>query len=229
MIAKKYQKILEKELNRSTYLLLTLVVASLQLFKQVKLEWLAEALPLPILFESRRQKLRRFLRKENLGVEKIWFPCVKCLLRSMFKPKDTRYLALDRTSWGEISILMVSVIWNQRAWPVYWIFLSKKGSSNLKEQQEVLGKSLEVLSGKIDEYIVVVLGDREFCSPKLASWLSEKGTFFCLIQKCDTKIAVENGLYKELRDWGLTPGMNFFINDRQVSDANRLWDFQYCG
>ncbi|WP_293030529.1 hypothetical protein [Moorena sp. SIO3I8] len=34
--------------------------------------------------------------------------------------------------------MMVSVIWNQRAWPVYWSFLSKKGSSNLKEQQEVL-------------------------------------------------------------------------------------------
>ena len=67
MIAKEYQKILEQELNRSTYLLLSLVVASLQLFKQVKLEWLAEALPLPILFESRRQKLRRFLRKENLS------------------------------------------------------------------------------------------------------------------------------------------------------------------
>ena len=156
MIAKEYQKILEKELNRSTYLLLTLVVASLQLFKQVKLEWLAEALPLPILFESRRQKLRRFLRNKNLGVEKIWFPFVKCLLRSMFKPSDTIYLALDRTSWGEINILMVSIIWNHRAWPVYWIFLSKKGSSNLKEQQEVLGKSIELLLGQIDEYIVCV-------------------------------------------------------------------------
>ncbi|NEO66838.1 MAG: hypothetical protein F6J98_43315 [Moorea sp. SIO4G2] len=41
MIAKEYQEILEKELNRSTYLLLSLVVASLQLFKQVKLEWKA--------------------------------------------------------------------------------------------------------------------------------------------------------------------------------------------
>lgn len=45
-----------------TYLLLTLVVATLQLLKQVKLEVIAEALPLPILFESRRKKLRRFLK-----------------------------------------------------------------------------------------------------------------------------------------------------------------------
>ena len=68
MIAKEYQKILQNELNYSTYLLLTLVVVNLQLLKQVKLEVLAEALPLPILFESRRKKLRRFLRLENLNI-----------------------------------------------------------------------------------------------------------------------------------------------------------------
>ena len=67
MVAKEYEKILRNELNYSTYLLLTLVVASLQLLKQVKLEVLAESLPLPILLESRRKKLRRFLRLEELS------------------------------------------------------------------------------------------------------------------------------------------------------------------
>ena len=56
MIANEYQKILQNELNYSTYLFLSLVVAALQLLKQVKVEIIAEALPLPILFESRRQK-----------------------------------------------------------------------------------------------------------------------------------------------------------------------------
>ena len=98
MIAKEYQKILKNELNYSTYLLLTLVVATLQLIKQVKLEVLAEALPLPILLESRRQKLRRFLRLEELSIETLWFPCVKALLSSMFTPHDTIYLVIDRTS-----------------------------------------------------------------------------------------------------------------------------------
>ena len=62
MIAKQYQKILENELNPATYLLLVLVVGSLQLVKQVKLERLAQSLPLPILFESRRKKLRQCRR-----------------------------------------------------------------------------------------------------------------------------------------------------------------------
>ena len=61
MIAKQYQNLIRNELSHATYLFLTLLVASLQVLKQVKLERLAEALPLPILFESRRKKLQRFL------------------------------------------------------------------------------------------------------------------------------------------------------------------------
>lgn len=221
MIAEEYQKILKNELNYSTYLLLTLVVASLQLLKQVKLEVLAEALPLPILLESRRKKLRRFLRLEELSIETLWFPCVKSLLKSMFTTHDTIYLAIDRTSWGVINILVVSVVYDHRSWPIYWNFLEKKGSSNLAEQQEVLSKSIALLS----DYVPVVLGDREFCSPKLGKWLGDRNSYFCLRQKCDTKIQQYNGLYQELRDLRLSPGMKLFLNDQQVTKQKGFGTF----
>jgi len=213
MIAKQYQKILENALSPVTYLLLVLVVGSLQLVKQVKLERLAQSLPLPILFESRRKKLHRFLRLEEFNLEKIWFPCVRSLLEQMFEPSERIYLALDRTNWGVINILMVSVIYNHRAWPIYWEFLDKKGSSNLDEQKRVLGKSLALLS----EYLVVVLGDREFCSPKLGKWLGQEGAYFCLRQKGNTQIQAGNGIYQELRELELTPGMSLFLNDQKVT------------
>jgi hypothetical protein len=41
----------------------------------------ALALPIPILFESRRKKLRRFLRLDILTIDKIWLPCLKELLK----------------------------------------------------------------------------------------------------------------------------------------------------
>ena len=206
MIAKEYQKILQNELGHATYLLVVLLVAALQLLKQVKLEVLAEALPLPILLESRRKKLRRFLRLNTLSIETVWFPCIKSLLATAFHPDDTLYIAIERTSWGNINILLVSVIYDRRSWPIYWELLNKKGSSKLSEQQSVLLKSLEVLS----EYVVVVLGDREFCSPKLGHWLGERKAYFCLRQKCDTKIAREDGIFQELRDLGVKPGMKLF-------------------
>jgi hypothetical protein len=117
MIAKEYHKLLEKELGQAKYLLLTILVGTLQLLRQVKLELLAESLPLPIQFESRRKKLRRFLRLEIITIEKIWFPCLKELLKKeeRFSINGLVYVAIDRTSWGVINILMVSLIYEKRA------------------------------------------------------------------------------------------------------------------
>ena len=120
------------------------MVISLQLLKQVKLDVLAESLPLPILLDSRRRKIRRFLRLNHWTIETIWFPCVTALLEEMFNPNDRIYIAIDRTSWSLINILMVTVVYDHRAWPIYWISLDKKGNSNLSEQKTVLNKSKRV-------------------------------------------------------------------------------------
>ncbi|NES93282.1 IS4 family transposase [Okeania sp. SIO2B9] len=221
MIVKEYQTFLKNELRFTAYLFLLLLVASLQLLKQAKLEVLAESLPIPIKFESRRKKIRRFLRLPNFTIDKIWVPCAKTLLEKMFNPGDRIYLAIDRTSWGLVNILMVSVIYDHRAWPLYWITLDKKGSSNLEEQKEVLRKSLEI----VKDYLVVVLGDREFCSPKLGHWIGEQKVYFCLRQKCDTKIHEGNEVYKELREYGIQPGMKVFLNDRQVTKKKGFGSF----
>ena len=71
----------------------------------------------------------------------------------------------------------------------------------------------------------MVLGDREFCSAKLGHWLSERKVYFCLRQKCNTKILPENEVYKELQDYGLKPGMKVFINDSQVTKQKGFGTF----
>jgi hypothetical protein len=146
MIAKEYQNVLKSQPSRAEYLLLTLVVGSLQLLKQLKLDLLAESLPLPIEFESRRQKLRRFLRLPKLDIKKIWFASLKELFKkSRENREDKKYMAIDRTNLGTINLLMVSWIYEQRALPIYWEFLPKKGSSGLEEQKRVLEKVFELL------------------------------------------------------------------------------------
>ncbi|NEQ83416.1 MAG: hypothetical protein F6K26_25400 [Moorea sp. SIO2I5] len=65
----------------------------------------------------------------------------------------------------------------------------------MSEQKAVLSKSMELLSA----YDVVVLGDREFCSTKLGHWLAERKVYFCLRQKCDTKVLPESDA---ARSWG---------------------------
>ena len=223
MIAKEYHKLLEKELGQAKYLLLNILVGTLQLLRQVKLELLAESLPLPIQFESRRKKLRRFLRLEIITIDKIWFPCLKELLKKeeRFSINGLVYVAIDRTSWGVINILMVSLIYEKRAIPVYWTCLNKKGSSNLEEQQQVLGQVFQILSG----YKLVVLGDREFCSVSLGKYLRESNVYFCLRQKQSTNVSGESLIEKEMRQLGLSRGTKLFLNEVNVTKTKGFGKF----
>lgn len=125
-------------------------------------EKLALALPLPILFESRRKKLQRFLSLPILDVEKLWFPIINSWLAENFTFNQVLYLAIDRTSWTRINLMMVSIIYDNRAIPVYFELLPKLDSSNFTEQTKVFSKILPLFN----KYRPIVLGDREFCSIK---------------------------------------------------------------
>lgn len=74
MLPEFYQTHLKKQLKLADYLVLTILINLLQSIKQVNLEKLATAFPLPIKFESRRRRLQRFLVLPQLKVETIWLP-----------------------------------------------------------------------------------------------------------------------------------------------------------
>ena len=62
MIPSIYQTYIERQLSARQALLLSLLVTVLHSIRDVRLETIAEALPLPILFESRRKKFNGSLR-----------------------------------------------------------------------------------------------------------------------------------------------------------------------
>jgi hypothetical protein len=124
--------------------------------------------PLPILFESRRKQVQRYLSLPSLKIETLWFPIVKTWLSLTFSEQQNLYLVIDRTSWSRINLMMISVIYDKRAIPIYFELLPKIGSSNELEQKRLFSQVLPWFS----KYQTIVLGDREFCSIKLANWLS---------------------------------------------------------
>ena len=62
MIPPIYQDYIEQHLSARQSLLLSLLVSVLHTIRDVRLEVIAEALPLPILFEGRRKKSNGSLR-----------------------------------------------------------------------------------------------------------------------------------------------------------------------
>jgi hypothetical protein len=89
---------------------------------------------------------------------------------------------LDRTAWQENNILMASAIYQKRAFPIFWIFLSKKGASDFREQQIVLRpviklfKSHQIVSGKLAKLARLA---HEFNSVELAQWIDTQEVKSC--------------------------------------------------
>lgn len=207
MIQQLYHEHLKSQLSRSQYQLLKILLIVLQSVKVVSLESLASALPIPITFESRRKKLQRFLSLPNFTIRKIWLPIITAWLEIFFKEGETVYLVIDRTTWGKINLLMISVVWEKRSIPIYFKLLKKKGNSNYQEQTKALSKVL----GLFKKYKVCLLADREFFSAKLAKWLRSNNLSFCLRLKKSHYIKKESELFTDLQNLGLEPGMSLFI------------------
>jgi hypothetical protein len=164
-----YHEHLEKQLGRAQFLMLLLVINIIQAEKKVKLETIARVFPIWITCEGRRRKLQRFLDVPSLTISSLLWPIVSYWLENWVpkKSKQKLYLAIDRSQWKNLNLLMVSVIYSKRAIPLTWRLLSHIGNSNQEEQESVLSSVL----ARFKNYQIVVLGDREFCSLDLATWL----------------------------------------------------------
>lgn len=103
--------------------------------------------------------------------------------------------------------MMVSLIVDKRAIPIYGELLTKIGSSNLAEQKAVLSPVFNLLK----EYKIVVLGDREFCSVKLGNWLQQQQVCFCLRLKRNEYVQLEDEIWLELNALGLVPGSCLYL------------------
>ena len=162
---------------------------------------------------------------KNLTIEKVWFPIVEECLKTYFTSEKIIYVAIDRTNWCRINLFMVSVIWDKRAFPIYFTLLPKLGSSNLKEQQSILSKVVPIFK----EYKICVLGDREFCSIKLAKYLNQLGVGFCLRLKKNEFVEYRKDIWIELNDLGLVPGVSFFLKGVKVTKTRGFLEFNVAG
>jgi len=225
MIPEFYQNHLKSQLTLAEYIFLKILLNLLQSIKKVNLEKLASALPLPIKFESRRKRIQRFLSLSNLTIEKVWFPIIEELLMRYFTSEKIIYLAIDRTNWCRINLFMVSIIWDKRAFPIYFTLLPKLGSSNINEQKDIIQKVMPLFKN----YKICVLGDREFCSVKLAKYLQDLGVYFCLRLKKNEFVEYQKDIWVELQDLGLAPGVSFFLKGIKITKTGGFLGFNVAG
>jgi hypothetical protein len=213
MLPQFYQNHLQKYLSETQLITLKLLVWLLQSQKTVKIERLAATLPLPIQQNSRRRHIQRFLNLTKLSVVILWFPLIKEIITQRIPKTKQLIVALDRTSWQSNNILMASAIYQKRAIPIFWIFLPKKGASNLREQQIVLRPIIKLFK----THQIVIVGDREFHSVDLAQWLDRQGVKFVLRQKKSTTFRQKRRKFSSLSNVQVAPGQREFLSKINIT------------
>lgn len=233
MLPSFYHNILERYLKPQQLFTLQMLVWLLQSQKQVRIERLAATLPLTILQNSRRRHIQRFLSIKALSILVIWFPIIREVISRQIKAGAQLIIALDRTQWKEYNVLMVSAIYQKRAFPIFWTLLDKQGASNLAEQQQVLRPVIRLLK----KYKLVIIGDREFHSIELAQWLHCQDLSFVLRQKGNTTFREKRQPFQPLNSIPVRPGFHLFypqINLTQNKGFSRFnlvasWRRKYKG
>jgi len=221
MLPSFYQKYLERYLKPAQLITLKMLVWLLQSQKQVRIERLAANLPLPILENSRRRHIQRFLSLGSLSVLALWFPLIREIIARQLKAGSQLIIAIDRTQCSYNNVLMVSAIVQKRAFPIFWTLLDKKGACNLAEQKQVLRPVIRLFN----QYKLVIVGDREFQSIELAQWLHRQHLSFVLRQKCNTTFREKRQKFQPLSNIPIQPGIRLFyprISLTQKTGFNRF-------
>jgi hypothetical protein len=138
---------------------------------------LAEALPdVETDTDVKAQRVRRFLSNPKISPHRV-LPLLVYLLRPLLQHLPELILAMDRTHWKKrqrhVNILMLSVYFEGRAIPLFWVVWDRAGNSSYGQWKSVLSPVMTELQTQpwCAQIPIIVVADREFASPRLAQWL----------------------------------------------------------
>ena len=184
-------------LHRARVTCLAALVIALFRVKTVNLAGLATAFPGAADIDSHYRRLQRFFKHVRLQPARV------ATFVLAFLPDAPYTLALDRTQWMlgrmPINFLVLSVVHDGIAFPLFFRVMAKRGNSSTQERTELLGQFLEVVGGdKID----CLVADREFIGADWFAWLKAHHIPLCIRIRHDMRVSRTTG--------ALAPARNFF-------------------
>jgi hypothetical protein len=167
----------------------------------------AKKTPLAAKVTSREKQLSRWYQNERVTYELHMLPFVKTLLAAL--AEQTLTVVLDGSEVGRHCVcLMVSVIYQKRAIPLLWVVVSGcKGHFPAASHVEVLTRLRQLLP---DTASVVVLGDGEFDSVALQTFLAQAGWDYVCRTAKNTQVCLD-GTWLSLAEIAIWPGQRLLL------------------
>lgn len=176
---------------------LSCLIIALFKVKTVNFAELATAFSGSAKVDSHYRRIQRFFKEVEIQQHTI------ARLVASLLPYDQFVLSIDRTNWMlgcfAINFLVLSIVHQGTAFPIFWLLLPKKGNSNTKERIELINQFLDVFGSRKIDYLT---GDREFIGQLWFAYLIKHQIEFRLRIKKNMMISRSNGQ--------LSPAANFF-------------------
>ena len=169
--------------------------------RTVNLKELSVAFPGKAYEDFYYKRLQRFF----LEVQ-IEFALVAKLVASLL-PYDEFVLSIDRTNWKfsvtNINFLVLGVVHDGVAFPIFWMLLGKQGNSNTKERIYLIDHFIEIFGlEKLD----CILDDREFIGKDWFEYLKDK--------KIKIRMRIKESMLINKMNGGSSPVKKFFRNQK---------------
>ena len=203
--------------NKAHAALLAQIMVAFCATRTVNLKRVANALHGVATIDSKYRQLQRFFASANICFDSV----SRLIVRIFFNDTAMWNLTMDRTNWQfgrvSINILMLGICYKNRALPICWVLLDKKGNSSTQERIQLLSRFIRLFG---TSRIKVLLADREFVGGDWFTWLREHGVPFNIRIKQDAITTNSRGLEVDI------DGLFFHLKPCEeliLSGCRQLW------
>ena len=153
---------------------LAMMITGIVMSRKAQLSVMSEEIPVDAKDKSIEMRMRRWVKHSRIDVEVTYMPFAQHILAGL--ASEPLVLAMDGSQVGRgCMVLMVGVVYRTRLLPLAWVvYKGKKGHTTADRHIEVLKKVLPLLPESAD---VVLLGDAEYDTTEMLSWVQSETTW----------------------------------------------------
>lgn len=168
---------------------LAMMITGIVMSRKAQLSVMSDEIPGDAKNQSIEMRMRRWVKHPKIDVEMTYMPFAQQILAGL--ANEPIVLAMDGSQVGRgCMVLMVGVVYRTRLLPLAWIvYKGKKGHTTAECHIAVLRKVLPLLPG---DSKVVLLGDAEYDSPEMISWVQTE-TSWLFAMRTGPNLLVQQG------------------------------------
>lgn len=178
--------------------------------KKAQLGPMSSEVPVAIQDSSLEKRFQRWVKNKRIEAAAYYLPFAANLLRGL--AGHTLVLTMDSSTIGRgCQVLMVAVVYHQRAIPIAWVvYKGKKGHAPAATHIQVLQQVIPLIPPGAD---VILVADGEYDATELLQWLEATTTWHFVMRTASDTLVHSEGEWLALSELVVQPGYMLALPD----------------